>query len=274
MSELARTTLDDEGATMPPEMKRMLGASRQHEVLQYLRTYRTGQVSSLSELFGASESTIRRDLDALQQQGLVARVHGGAAITSSGVEAATPVRAASHLDEKARIGRQAVQEIQSGSAILISGGTTTAAMIPHLNQIGSLTVLTNSLPIATALAGSNQVEIIVFGGVLRRGEMSLLGHVTTDALAAFHVDAVFTGAYGLDPAQGLSGVNLGEVDTDRALISAGNRLFVLADSSKFGQRGPVRLISWDAVDVLITDGAAPRPSVTQISEQGVRVVQC
>lgn len=258
---------------MSPKTKRMLGTSRQQEVLQYLRTYQIGQVSSLSELFGASESTIRRDLDALQQQGLVARVHGGAAITSSGVEAATPVRAASHLDEKARIGRRAVQEVQAGSAILISGGTTTAAMIPHLNQIAGLTVLTNSLPIATALARSNQVEIIVFGGVLRRGEMSLLGHVTTDALAAFHVDTVFTGAYGLDPAQGLSGVNLGEAHTDRALISAGSRLVVLADSSKFEQRGPVRLIGWDAVDVLITDGAAPREALTRITDQGVRVVK-
>jgi DeoR/GlpR family transcriptional regulator of sugar metabolism len=251
-----------------------LSATRQQELLNYLRTYQTAQVSELSVLMGASASTIRRDLDELQRRGLVERVHGGASIADGQAEAAVGIRASSHADEKLRIGRRAAELVEDGSTILISGGTTTAGMLLHLGKVSGLTIITNSLSVAGTVARVSDAELIVLGGVLRRSEMSLLGHITTDALVSFHVDTVFTGTFGLDPTTGLSGTNLGETDTDRSLVAAGDRLVVLADSSKFAQRGPIRLAEVRSIDILVTDAAADHRAVRLLRERGVEVIVC
>jgi len=259
---------------VPRATKRVLGQTRQQELLQYLRTFRTGHVAELSEMLGASPSTIRRDLDELQDQGLVSRVHGGATITEIGGEAILPVRATTHPDEKRRIGERAASLVADGSTILISGGTTTEAMLPHLQSFTRLTVLTNGLNVANALAQAPGVDVVVLGGLLRREEMSLLGHLTIAALQEFQIDMVVSGSYGIDPSHGLTGMNLGETQTDRALISTGAKLVVLADSSKLSQKGPVRLAPLTAVSTLVTDDSADASVLARIRAEGIDVITC
>lgn len=259
---------------MPRATKRVLGPTRQQELLQYLRTFRTGHVAELSELLGASPSTIRRDLDQLQDRGLVARVHGGATITEIGGEATPLVRAVIHAEEKRRIAECAAGLVEEGSTVLISGGTTTEAMIGFLGRLSRLTVITNGIAIAAALGASTTFDVIVLGGLLRREEMSLLGHVTVQALEEFQIDKVFMGAFGIDPDFGLSGANLGETQTDRALLGSSPKLVVLADSSKLTQRGPVRLAPIGAVSTLVTDAGADPSVVTRLEAAGIEVLVC
>jgi DeoR/GlpR family transcriptional regulator of sugar metabolism len=259
---------------VPRATSRVLGQTRQQELLHYLRTFRTGHVAELSELLGASPSTIRRDLDHLQDRGLVERVHGGAKITEIGGEAAPPVRAVINANEKSRIAERAASLISEGSTILVTGGTTTEAMIGHLGRLSRLQVVTNGIAIAAAVAASTPFDVIVLGGVLRREEMSLLGHVTVQTLQEFQIDSVFMGAFGIDPDFGLSGANLGETQTDRALIGSSSRLVVLADSSKLAHRGPVRLAPIEAVSTLVTDSGADSEVVDDIRDRGVEVITC
>ena len=259
---------------MPRATKRVLGQTRQQELLQYLQTFRSGHVAELSELLGASESTIRRDLDQLQDQGLVERVHGGAAIIEIAGEPSPPVRATAHALEKARIGEAAAALVAEGDTVLISGGTTTEAMLSFLGTRRHLTVVTNALNVATVLAGFPGIDLVVLGGVLRRDEMSLLGHLTVAALAEFQIDKAFTGAFGLDAVNGLSGMNLGETQTDRALIAAAATLVVVADGSKLTQRGPVRLAPLSAISTLVTDRSADPASLERIRAAGIEVVTC
>jgi DeoR/GlpR family transcriptional regulator of sugar metabolism len=251
-----------------------LGQTRQHELLQYLQTFRTGHVVELSELLGASASTIRRDLDQLQEQGLVERVHGGAAIIEVAGEPAPPVRATAQSREKARIGEAAAALVDEGDTILISGGTTTEAMLGFLASRRQLTVVTNALNVATVLAGFPSIDLVVLGGVLRREELSLLGHLTVSALAELQIDKAFTGAFGLDAVSGLSGMNLGETQTDRALIGAAASLVVVADGSKLSQRGVVRLAPLSAISTLVTDRSADPDSLERIRAAGVEVITC
>jgi DeoR/GlpR family transcriptional regulator of sugar metabolism len=259
---------------VPRATKRVLGQTRQRELLHYLRANRVGHVTELSELLGASPSTIRRDLDQLQDQGLVARVHGGATIPEIGTEPAPPIRATTHAQEKHRIGDKASSLIAEGDTILISGGTTTEAMLGFLGEFSHLTVVTNGITIAAHLAQFPAIDVMVLGGLLRRDEMSLLGHITVQTLAEFQIDKVFMGAFGIDAAQGLSGANLVETQTDRAVISSAPQLIVLADSSKLGQRGPVKLAPITAVSTLITDASADAVEVKRIRQQGVEVLTC
>jgi DeoR/GlpR family transcriptional regulator of sugar metabolism len=257
-----------------PATRRALGQTRQSELLTYLRTNRIGHVAELSEVLGASESTIRRDLDDLQERGLVERVHGGAAITDSGIEAALPARARTATDQKRRIGQSAAALIDEGSTVLISGGTTTEAILPHLGGFQSLTVVTNGVQLAAGCAEYPNIQVLVLGGELRRASMSLLGGLVSEALGQLQVDRVLMGAFGVDPLGGITGANLLETQTDRALLAAADDVVILADSSKFFQRGPVRIADTSEITTLVTDRDAPADVVSAFSAEGVEVVTC
>lgn len=259
---------------MTRDTKRVLGQTRQDELLSYLRAFRTGHVAELSEVLGASPSTIRRDLHELQLRGLIERLHGGATITTSGVEAAQTTRERSHPAEKRRIGEAAARMIEPGSTVLISGGTTTEQMLPFLGELNDITVVTNGLQIAAGLADYTDIDVIMLGGELRRESMSLLGHLVVNAVKEFTVDIAFMGAFGIDPAEGVTGANLHETQTDRAMAEAGRRVVILADSSKVAQRGPVRLTPIERVDTLVTDDGLDADSVAAFRDAGVTVTTC
>jgi DeoR/GlpR family transcriptional regulator of sugar metabolism len=254
--------------------RRALGQTRQDELLNYLRTFRTGHVAELSQVLGASPSTIRRDLDELQERGLVERVHGGATITTVGSEPGQATRARIHPTEKRRIGEGAAGLVEPGTTILISGGTTTEHMLPFLGDLRDVTVITNGVQIAAGLAEYSDLHVIVLGGELRRESMSLLGHLAAEQIREFTVDVVFMGAFGVDPRDGVTGANLHETQTDRAMLEAARRVVVLADSSKLDQRGPVRLASIEKIDVLVIDDGIPTDVAASFEGSGVQVLTC
>jgi DeoR/GlpR family transcriptional regulator of sugar metabolism len=252
----------------------MLSQERQRQVLQYVRINGSGGVAQLADRLGVSPSTVRRDLSDLSERGLLTRVHGGAAVTGDQVESQRAARVCEHIEQKRRIGRAAASLVAEGSTVLISGGTTTETMLPFLDNVERLIVLTNGLNVATALVAHPSIEVVVLGGVLRKDEMSLLGPMAGEALKDFHVDTAFCGIFGIDARAGMFGADINEVITDRRLLASAQRLVVLADSSKFSKRGPVRLADVDQIDTLITDDGAPEGEVDAIRARNVDVVVC
>ena len=245
---------------------------RQRRLLAHLRVYGSGNVVELADALGVSASTVRRDLKEMDDRGLLTRVHGGASSLDGLVEPVLSSRLTTHLADKRRIGQAAAELIPDGATILLTGGTTTEAMLPFLGG-RRMTVLTNGLNIAYHLSRYPEISVVVLGGLLRHDEMSLLGPLAERALAEFHLDAVFSSAFGLDPLTGLSGANVTEGDTDRRMLQAGP-LTVVADSSKFGRHGPIRLVGVDAINRVVTDPAAPTEAVSALRGQGVDVVIC
>ena len=259
---------------MSPATEPLLGAKRQRELLNYIRAYGAGSVTEMSRLLNVSASTVRRDLNELQDKGLIERVHGGAAHVSDDVEPLRPLREIAFADEKRRIGQAAASHVADNSTVLITGGTTTEAMLPFLGMAAGLTVLTNSLSVVNRLSQYSDIAIIVLGGVLRRQEMSLLGHLTIAGLDEFGIDQVFSGAFGIDPDIGVTGTNLNETQTDRSLISSARELILLADHSKLAQRGPARLVPTTAVTTLVTDDGADIEILERFRAAGVNVETC
>lgn len=249
----------------------MLTHQRQGELLRHLRLRGGGSVAELAAAVGVSASTIRRDLDELGSQGLLTRVHGGAKPNGGDVEVAPVARQSEHAEQKRRIGEAAAELVEDHSTILITGGTTTEALLPHLSRRAGLTVLTNSLTVAMRLSRTISITVVVLGGVLRHAEMSLLGSLAERAINEFHVDRGFMGTYGLDAELGLSGAAVHETNTDRVLMDAVPELVVLADSSKFGQIGPVRMAPVERIGTLVTDVGAPEPAVSRLVAAGVDV---
>ena len=254
----------------------MLAEQRQRQLLTYLARHTSAQVSELSTAFGVSASTVRRDLQEMEDKELVRRVHGGALLVTAPAprqEAEIVQRAPRHFEAKQRIGEAAAGLVRDGSTIIITGGTTTEAMVPNLTAKTGLTVITNALNIVNLLAAQPHIDVVVLGGWLRHSELTLLGHLTTQALQDLRADQIFHGVFGIDMLNGLTGTYIREVQTDRALIAAARELVVVADSTKFRQSGPARILPIDAVSTLVTDSDARADDVLALRERGITVLQ-
>jgi DeoR/GlpR family transcriptional regulator of sugar metabolism len=252
----------------------MLSLERQRRLLQHLRQHGSGNVMELASTLGVSASTVRRDLNEMNERGLLTRVHGGASVLEADVEPVLSSRTAAHSDEKRRIGAAAATRVHDGATVLITGGTTTEAMLPFLGERTGVTVLTNGLNIAYHLARYPEISVVVLGGVLRHEEMSLLGPIAEQVLSEFHVDLAFSSAFGISAEHGMSASNVNEAGTDRRMLASAGSLVVLADSSKFGRRGPVRVAAVEQISCLITDEAAPVDELTALRRRGVDVLTC
>lgn len=251
----------------------MLTIDRQKIILDYLRSNKSAKLADLMELLDTSISTLRRDLKDLDDSGLVERVHGGVVLVDQSDESPVIQRATSQAEAKRRIGEAAAALVKDGSTIMITGGTTTEAMVPFLAVKSNLTVITNALNVAYYLSRYPAVAVVVLGGWLRHSELSLLGHLTVQALQDLRAEQLFHGTFGFDPEYGLGGSYMQEVQTDRHMIAAARELVVLADHSKFEQSGTVRLTPIESVSTVVTDTGAPAAAVRALQARGIKVIQ-
>jgi len=250
----------------------MLSQERQKRIYEVIKQYKSASVTDLSAQFGISFSTVRRDLLEMEERGLVQRVHGGAILVDDNREPPRLQRRNQNVEAKERIGAAAARLVENGDIVILGASTTVEAMIPHLAEKHNLTIITNMVNIAYKLALYPHIMVIVLGGWLRHSEFSLQGHLTQESLKDLHANKVFHGTYGLDPDYGLTSILLQEVETDRSLIDAAEQLIVVADSSKFSQVGPIRLVPMARIHTLITDSGAPRNYLAKMERQGVQVI--
>ncbi|PWH15425.1 MAG: DeoR family transcriptional regulator [Ardenticatenia bacterium] len=250
---------------------------RRAMILEELATHRVVRIADLSERFGVSEVSIRRDLERLEQNGLLKRIHGGAvSIPGAPIHEVSSARVLAHAREKERIGRAAAQMIRENERLIFDSGTTTlqvARNIPgHLLTSGNLTVITASLPIVYELGAWKNVHIIVLGGVYLHEYQVMVGPQTIEALRGLHADTMFLGADGLTFSNGVTTANVLEAEVDRALVRSASRIVVVADSSKIGVIGLVTIMPLTKINALITDDKAPPDFVTRLRDEGVEVI--
>jgi DeoR/GlpR family transcriptional regulator of sugar metabolism len=243
----------------------VLARQRQTLILARVREDGGVRVADLARELGVSDMTVRRDLEILDERGLLEKVHGGAtSIAGSAMfEPGFAVKSSLQQAEKDAIADAAVGLAEPGMAIAVSAGTTTFALAQRLAQVPGLTVVTNSIRVADVLhqIGRADQTIILTGGVRTPSE-ALVGPFAVAALRTIHVDLVFVGVHGMDPRSGFTCPNLLEADTDRALIEAGRRLVVVADHSKWGVIGISSIARLDQADVLVTDaGLVPEARI-------------
>jgi DeoR/GlpR family transcriptional regulator of sugar metabolism len=254
----------------------VLATQRQHLILQELDAEGTVRVAALADLLRVSEMTVRRDIDALDAEGLLLRVHGGAtrAGAFSAVEPGFGAKSAREADAKRAIAAEALTLLRPGMTLLVSGGTTTHELARLLPRDLGLTVATNSLMAANALAaaGDGGIRTVVLGGQRTPSE-ALVGPVTVHALDNLHADLCFMGVHGFDPEAGITSPNLLESEVNAAMIAASDQLAVLADATKYGTVGLAGIAPLSAVGTLITDdriGTGPAgPAAEELLRQSV-----
>ena len=249
----------------------MLIPDRQRLLLDQLRSTGSAEVSDLAARLGVSPSTVRRDLADLEAEGRLRRTQGGAYL--DGQPSARTASANENAAAKLRIGAAAAAHIPEGSTVMILAGSTTSAMLPHLAG-RSITVITNGLGIAHTLSTFPSVSLVMLGGVLHREQMTLLGSMTEQNMADFHVDVMFAGAYGVHPRSGVTGSKPIAASYHHSMLKHTDALIVLADASKLGRNGPTRLAAIDQLSWLITDVDAPSDVVEQLRADGADVEIC
>ena len=243
-------------------------------MLRRLTTHSEVGFTELAEEFGVSEMTIRRDLESLEADGLARRVRGGAiSVVSRSYEPPLSVRAATASEAKAAIGMAAAALVNDGDTVIIDVGTTTLELARALHGRRGLTVVTASLPIAVELGNDPDIRVLVTGGEVRHGELSLAGGMAEDAFTGLNCDLAFIGVAGVCAKPGLTEYNPGDARVKRAAIAAARRTVVLADASKLGRVTFATVAPLSAVDVLVTDADATVPAIAAIAAAGVEIVE-
>jgi DeoR family transcriptional regulator of aga operon len=246
-------------------------AERISAIVEELATKGSVSVAELAGALGASAATIRRDLELLEDQRMLTRTHGGA--VGQGVLYELPLRykSARHQEEKRRIAAAAASRVTDGSAIGLTGGTTTTEVARFLVDRTGLTVVTNALNIASELAIRPNLKLVVTGGHARPESYELVGPLAERSLDGLNLDVVFVGADGVSEEAGLTTHHEVEAHTNLALIERAARVIAVADSSKIGRIAFAKICGLERLHELITDERAEPASIRGIREAGVEV---
>ncbi len=230
-------------------------------------------IAELAVEFDVSEMTIRRDLEDLEDQGVARRVRGGAIATvSRSYEPPLATRATEAQDAKRRIAEAAADYIEYGETAILDVGSTTFALAQRLRGRGGFTIVTPSVQAAAELAGDPNTRVILTGGIVRPGELSLIGDLAESTFAQLNCDVLFLGVGGIDAEKGLTEYNLDDTRVKRAAIKAASRKVALADQTKLGRVCLASIASLSEIDVLITDAALSHPVLAAVREAGVEIV--
>jgi len=210
-------------------------------------------IEHLATQFDVTPQTIRRDINLLSREGVIHRYHGGAGLPPSTENVAYTQRKVLCLKEKEQIARMVSACIPDHASLFINIGTTTEEIAKLLCGHQRLRVITNSLNVASILAGNENFEIIVAGGLVRPRDGGIVGPLTIDFIQQFRVDFGIIGISGIDVDGTLLDFDYREVRAARAIIDNSRKVFLAADHTKFGRNAMVRLGSIDEIDALFTD---------------------
>ena len=252
MTDLARRASDTTGP-----VSRALAAQRHDIITAQLRLHGAVRVGDLATLLDVSEMTVRRDLDALCELGVLDKVHGGATLRDdrSAFEPGFDAKSRRNLEEKIAIGRTAASLVRAGTSIGLTAGTTTYHMAMSLVDVADLTVVTNCIHIAEYLHQFPRADrtVLLIGGT-RTPSDALVGPTAVQTLSQLQLDLVFMGVHGMS-AKGFTTPNLAEAETNRAFAQTTNDVVVLADHSKWNLNGLCTIMPLDDAAMVITDSS-------------------
>jgi DeoR/GlpR family transcriptional regulator of sugar metabolism len=244
---------------------------RRSALLAWLQSAGRVEVAAAALRFDTAEMTIRRDLDALVAQGAARRVRGGAiSLLLRAEEPPFSVRAVAAGDAKRRIGRVAADLLAEGESVVLDSGTT-ALEVARCLAGRRVTVMPLSLHAAWLLASAEGVRLLMPGGDVRPGELSLVGPLATASLAALRFDTAVLSCCGLSDGQ-VTAHDLGDAEVKRAMRAAASRTVLVADGSKFARSATAVVCAASEVDVVVTDSSVPADTAAGLRGCGVEVL--
>jgi DeoR family fructose operon transcriptional repressor len=253
----------------------LLTTERRRTIADRIRRQSSVRLRELSEVFQVSDSTIRRDLEQLEKQGLLKRTYGGAVLVEEQAAAGGTERGpGAGLSVQARqIGSAAAALVVKGETIYLSAGSLALAVAHQLADRTGITVITNALDVAAYLAHHSVLSIILTGGQLERQEGALVGHVAALALQELRADRAILDVAGISVPDGITGESLSTAQFTRTVIERMPEVIVIADKRKWGRVGPAFLAPLEAIDRIVTSQHAPPAMIWDLSQLGIQIIQ-
>jgi DeoR family transcriptional regulator of aga operon len=245
-------------------------------IQDYLEAHRVARLADLVELLGASEATVRRDLEWLETQGVAERTHGGAILTQRlPNEPLFSASALAHPEQKDWIGRAAAELVESDMTVFVNSGTTAAALLRHLRSrtdLSNVNLVTNNLH-AAAEPWEAGVEILLLGGVFSGRAHSIVGRFAADMLRQLGADLAFIGIDGISLKYGVTTPSTQEAEIGQLMVDrTRGQVYIVADHSKWGVVSNYEIARLDQIHGLVVDtGLEPGPR-TELEERGLAVV--
>lgn len=245
---------------------------RRNQIVDLITRQKTVKNTQLMEQFNISIETVRRDLEYLEEQGILRRVYGGAVVNLAlNSEPEYANRTKVRHQEKNAIAQEAAKMIEEKDSVYLGVGTTVQAMAQYLKNKGEMTVFTNALRTAVELSEIPNCTVILPGGRLRSKELTLSGFPAEENFGHFNVDKAFIGIGGINET-GVTDFHIDEAQLHRQLIQNARLSVVLADSGKLGLRAVVNVCPLEDIDIVITDEGASKTVVRALEEAGVKVI--
>ncbi len=252
----------------------MLIDERRKKIVEYVLSEETISAKELSQRFQVSEMTIWRDLNELEQKGLVRRVRGGVSkeLLSPTREPKFDLKQKLYIEEKRIIAKYAAEKlVKDREIIILEGGTTVAGMMPFLMH-QNLTVLTNGFKtMMQALPFLNRMELMICGGILRETSYTLVGPQAEAFFSGFKAEKFFVCGTGLTIEDSLTDPNPLEIQIKRVMRKSADKTILLLDSSKFGNRSLAPVFPLNEIDILVTDSGAPEEVLSQLEDIGIEI---
>lgn len=253
---------------------RQIVRARHLNILNILKESPTESIRDLAARLEISQSTIRRDLDELEAQGLVRRVFGGAILEKQNwSEPPFELRETLHAKEKDKISSAAAELVLDGETVFIDGGTTTQFLVPYLSTKQNLTVVTCGLNVAIALNRLDKIATFVIGGELHKDSHSISGALATAMLDIykFRFSKAFITANAVSAEHGVTNRLLDRIPLKRKAMEVSQETIVLADGSKIGAVALGQIAPITDISILVTDASAPEQEIHAIRARGVEV---
>jgi len=246
---------------------------RRSEIINKIKTQRMIKVADLVSEYRVSVETIRRDLEYLESAGFLRRVYGGAvAVSLYGQEPGYSHREVANYDQKRAIGIKAAELIDDGDTLFFDVGTTALEVARNLKDKKDLTVITNASLIAHEMIQVPNCRVILLGGELRSGELSVSGHICDQNLLNFYANKLIMGAGGISLQSGYTDYHITESNTRRCMIERSDIIIAVADYSKFGVTAMNYTCPVNRVDKLVTDWTVSKDIIQDFRESGVELI--
>ncbi|CAG2156101.1 Glycerol-3-phosphate regulon repressor [compost metagenome] len=246
---------------------------RQTALLEEVRNQGFASIDELARKFGVTLQTVRRDVNLLAENGMLARFHGGVRMDGSTTEnIAYRQRQVLHAEGKVRIARAVAAAVPEGCSLILNIGTTVEEIARALIHHRGLRVITNNLHVANILADNPDCEVIVAGGVLRSRDRGIIGEATVEFIRQFKVDIGLIGISGIETDGTLRDYDFREVKVARTIMEHSREVWLAADASKFNRQAMVELAPLSSIDRLFTDEPLRPPFVQMLADSGVNCV--
>lgn len=244
---------------------------RAREILDVLNETGSARIQDMALRLRVSQETIRRNVSVLEQQGLVTKVHGGVALKNWGLEPSFEQRFVQNQPAKRRIAEAVAALIMDGASVILDVGSTTAYVAQALRQKRDLLVVTNSLPVAQALAGQNGNRVFMAGGELRSHDGGAFGPDARAFVRQFRVRHAILSVAAVDAQAGFLLQDLPEAEFSRTIIACAEEAIIAADASKFGRSSPIRIAEPEAFHRLVTDAQPPADIADMLADACISI---